>query len=217
MERLSYGHLGRLHSVEKPQAAHAFLHPEKTEPRAQATLRAGAFVDDQGGARLDYILPTAKEVCAAVAYLHSNGVVHGDLKSTNVLLKSAAVTRHDARGFCARVSDFGLSQVLDMFETATTGASGGGGAGAGVGVGVGGGGQGGRGGGGGGGGGGGHQCFGALTHAAPELLRGGAMSRESDVYAVGILLWELVTSEVGGVGVCFDFEETGRPVACMQL
>jgi len=126
--------------------------------------------------RLDHVLSTAKEVCAAVAYLHSNGVVHGDLKSTNVLLKSAAVTRHDARGFCARVSDFGLSQVLDMFETADGGL---------VGAGA---------------GGFGSHCFGALTHAAPELLRGGAMSRESDVYAVGVLLWELLTSEVRGWG-----------------
>lgn len=78
-----------------------------------------------------------------------------------------------------QVSDFGLSQVLDMFETAggsTTGAStpttsGGGGGGA-------------------------PQCFGALTHAAPELVRGEPMSRESDVYAVGVLLWELLTCEV---------------------
>jgi serine/threonine protein kinase len=143
----------------------------------QAALRGGAFRDEAGAVRLDYALSTAKELCAAVAFLHASGVVHGDLKSTNVLLKSAAATRHDARGFSARVSDFGLSRVLDLFEAT---------AGAGPCLGS--------------GGGPGGQCFGALTHAAPELLGGAPMGRASDVYAVGVLLWELATCEVRGRG-----------------
>ncbi len=71
----------------------------------QSALRAGHFRDStEGGApRLDAIIATAKEFCAAVAYLHSMGVVHGDLKSTNVLLRSSAITRWDPRGFAAKV------------------------------------------------------------------------------------------------------------------
>jgi len=49
------------------------------------------------------VLATAKEFCVAVAYLHSMDVVHGDLKSSNVLLKAAAVTAGDTRGFSAKV------------------------------------------------------------------------------------------------------------------
>lgn len=41
------------------------------------------------------------------------------------------------------------------------------------------------------------QHFGALSHAAPELIRGEALGKASDVYSVGVLLWELVTGQVG--------------------
>lgn len=53
--------------------------------------------------RLAWVLATAKELCTAVCYLHSMDVVHGDLKSSNVLLKAAAATAWDTRGFVAKV------------------------------------------------------------------------------------------------------------------
>lgn len=56
-----------------------------------------------GASHLCWVLATAKEFCTAVSYLHSMDVVHGDLKSSNVLLKAAAVTNWDSRGFVAKV------------------------------------------------------------------------------------------------------------------
>ena len=47
-------------------------------------------------------------------YLHTVGVVHGDLKGANVLLKSTAT---DPRGFMCKLADFGLSRVLDLDMT----------------------------------------------------------------------------------------------------
>ena len=50
------------------------------------------------------VLLTAKEVATALAYLHSMRVVHGDLKSANVMLRGAPLTPTDDRGFEAKVN-----------------------------------------------------------------------------------------------------------------
>ncbi|CAD7700036.1 unnamed protein product [Ostreobium quekettii] len=55
------------------------------------------------------MLLTALDIASALAYLHSQKVVHGDLKAHNVLLKS---TSADERGFFCKVGDFGLSRVI---------------------------------------------------------------------------------------------------------
>ena len=48
---------------------------------------------------------------AGVDYLHTSDMIHGDLKSANVLLKS---TGTDARGFTCKLADFGLTRVLEV-------------------------------------------------------------------------------------------------------
>lgn len=50
------------------------------------------------------LLRTAQEVAKGMDYIHSFGIVHGDLKLGNVLLKTHRV---DRRGYVAKVSDFG--------------------------------------------------------------------------------------------------------------
>lgn len=71
----------------------------------QGVLQRGLFMDPTCASRCNAlaVLMTAKEFCTAVAYLHSMDVVHGDLKSSNVLLKAAATTPLDGRGFTAKV------------------------------------------------------------------------------------------------------------------
>lgn len=63
---------------------------------------------------------TAHEIAAALAYLHSQDLLHGDLTGGNILLASSDT---DERGFSAKVADFGLSRTLgsEPVDTGTYG------------------------------------------------------------------------------------------------
>ncbi|CAD7695593.1 unnamed protein product [Ostreobium quekettii] len=68
-----------------------------------------------------HILLTAMDVAAAMRYLHMKGIIHGDLKAQNCLLKT---DRSDTRGFVCKVGDFGFSRKIGMnthIETFTCG------------------------------------------------------------------------------------------------
>lgn len=82
-----------------------------------AAIRARRFARPSSGPAfapsfdVPAVLRCLADVAAGLAYLHSAGVVHGDLKPSNVLLKSAAA---DPRGFVAKLADFGLSRLIDV-------------------------------------------------------------------------------------------------------
>lgn len=61
------------------------------------------------GWNLQKVLCVSRELCSGMAYLHTKGIVHCDLKSSNVLLNWPGE---------AKICDFGLAQFLSDKETA---------------------------------------------------------------------------------------------------
>jgi serine/threonine protein kinase len=89
------------------------------------------------------------KLCDALAALHTRGIVHGDIKASNVMLEDSGRVV---------LMDFGAAQ---RFRTAAPNTV----------------------------------MVGTLPYLAPELLRGAVHSPQSDIYALGVLMFRLLTGE----------------------
>eukprot|EP00887_Chlorella_sp_A99_P005032 scaffold4.g5032.t1 len=97
------------------------------------------------------LIASLQEIAAALQYLHSHDVLHGDLTGGNVLLTASD---KDTRGFVCKVADFGLSRICseDYLRTRT---------------------------------------LGCAEYMPPELIADGVLTKAADVYAFGVILWEI--------------------------
>jgi len=123
-------------------ASHVYIAYEYVPGRTvREALRAGALTDDDA-------VEVAAQVLDALAHAHRAGIVHRDVKPSNILLE-------DREEIAVRLLDFGLAQ-FDGADTLTA-----------VG-----------------------DVPGTLAYIAPERLAGADATPESDVWSVGVLLWE---------------------------
>ncbi len=109
-------------------------------------MRAGELRDGQA-------VEAAAQILEGLAHAHARGIVHRDVKPSNVLLAGED-------GISVRLLDFGLAQ-FDEAETLTA-----------VG-----------------------DVPGTLAYISPERLRGREACAASDVWAVGIVLWEALAGK----------------------
>ena len=105
-----------------------------------------------------------RQICAGLAEAHRNQVVHGDLKSNNVIL-----SRDAGGGARAVITDFGLARkpLAHAGDHAGRWAAGAAGSSA---------------------------AGGTPDYMAPELWKGERASAASDVYALGVVLYELTAN-----------------------
>jgi eukaryotic-like serine/threonine-protein kinase len=109
-------------------------------------LRAGQLTDRDA-------VEVAAQVLEGLAHAHRHGIVHRDVKPSNVLVEDGAEVR-------SRLLDFGLAQ-FDEADTLTA-----------IG-----------------------DVPGTLAYIAPERLTGCEASTRSDVWAVGVMLWEALAGQ----------------------
>ena len=110
----------------------------------------------------------AAQVLDALAHAHRTGIVHRDVKPSNILLEQGGE-------IAVRLLDFGLAQ-FDGADTLTAAGD----------------------------------VPGTLAYIAPERLAGAEATPESDVWAVGVLLWEALAARHPFWGV--PLQEVARAI-----
>jgi eukaryotic-like serine/threonine-protein kinase len=94
----------------------------------------------------------AEQVCDGLAEAHRHRVIHGDLKSNNVIL-----TIGSDKNLRAVITDFGLARGIESQQRTTESG----------------------------------RRIGTPAYMAPEMLKGEPATVASDIYALGVVLWEL--------------------------
>ncbi|MCE9575835.1 MAG: serine/threonine protein kinase [Deltaproteobacteria bacterium] len=120
------------------------------------------LIQEHGPLRITRAAALVRQILAALDLAHTSGIVHGDVKSDNVLIEPL----RDGDELVKMV-DFGLAR--------RSGDAGGGPGARGI-------------------------VSGTPEYMAPELIAGGGTSVATDVYATGVLLYELVTGETPFAG-----------------
>jgi len=121
------------------------------------------------------LLPIFEPLCDALMVAHGVGLVHRDLKASNVVLA------RDERGRRPVLLDFGLVKLLDDMGPGLSSS---------------------------------RNMLGTPTAMAPEQMRGQAVDARTDIYALGLLAYHMLTGQVafaGGTGAIKSYLQLHGP------
>ncbi len=131
----------------------AYIVMEEVEGQPLSAL-AGA-----GGLSPDLVIRYGMQIADALAHAHKHGVIHRDLKSTNVLVTPEGRVKVLDFGLATRLRDTELQEAVSAKVPLTQSG----------------------------------MIVGTLPYLAPELLRADAADARTDIWALGILLYEMVS------------------------
>ena len=107
---------------------------------------------------LDALYPLVVQICRALEYIHSRGLIHHDVKPENILVTGARRTGGAPDDRVVKLIDFGLVGRVRTDD--------------------------------------GGKIPGTVQYIAPEIFRGQQIDRRSDLYSLGVVLYQIVTGEL---------------------
>ena len=146
---LNHGHILPVFDYGEQGAWHYLVMPYMEQGTLSERLANGPLTLEEAGIILE-------QVASALQFTHDNGIIHRDIKASNILLGS------DGPVYLA---DFGLARALEGDGDITQSGD----------------------------------LFGTPEYMAPELSEGPATA-SSDIYALGVLLYEMVTGRTPFIG-----------------
>ncbi len=153
---LNHPHLLPVYDYGEYRGYPYIVTPYETEGSLATILK------QQGQCSPAYTLPVLEQVAAGLDYAHSNGVIHGALKLSNILMRSDGTAQVVGLGLMRIVEMRGIESnnhpYAHLLSIAGT-------------------------------------FLGAPEYVAPEFVQGQHIDGRADIYALGIMLFELLTGK----------------------
>jgi serine/threonine protein kinase len=125
----------------------------------------------QKSLQIDEAVAILRQVLAGLAHAHAHGIVHRDMKPENILIHEHAATHGYSTAGTVKVTDFGLGRAATSTAVGSIAYSASMNDPA------------------------GREIAGTLDYMAPEQRAGGDVDLRADLYACGVILYEMLTGE----------------------
>lgn len=161
LARLDHHHIVKVHDFSRTTAGHLYFVMEYVEGLDLSRIMRAR---QEGNPPKDHqaTLEIIGQICDALHYAHSKGIVHRDIKPANVLITKEGQVK---------VADFGLARATEPVDGITSmrdpenmTLSG--------------------------------MIMGTLEYMAPEQREGMRVDRRADIYAVGVLFYQMLTGHL---------------------
>jgi len=187
---LNHPNIAAIYGIEDSGSTHALI-MELVPGRTLAEIIGDARHPAPAALKIDDVLPLARQIAEALEYAHESGIIHRDLKPANIKVRDDGTVK---------VLDFGLAKALsgdasrapdasaaDAMNSPTLTARA-------TELGM---------------------ILGTAAYMAPEQAKGRAVDRRADIWAFGVVLFEMLTGRRGYHGE--DVSETLAAVLTREV